>query len=475
MSSAADRLSFAHRLGLFGDAIALRLPDHSTISYRQLAKLADQYSSTLNKVVPAHSLLALRFSSTLSAVVAYLAALRCGKAVLLLAPDLADSQTVALVERLQIAAVIQSSGEIQLTSNQHTACQQKVRPDCALLLSTSGSSGSPKSVMLSLQNIEANARAICDYLPIESTDTAITALPLHYSYGLSVLNSHLYQGASILLTEAPLMSKDFWQQTRDFNITSLQGVPFSYQLYRQLRLERMPRPALRYLTQAGGKLNSSLTDYVQQLSSTLQKPVYLMYGQTEATARIAYLPPNLIQQYADCIGKPIPGGELLLRDPGTKNLITEDFTEGELCYRGPNVMLGYASCADDLTSHTVLTELSTGDLAERLPNGLYRIVGRLSRFLKIQGKRLQLDHLEQQLSVLTDPVCCAGTDDLLVVAYTQQEPALTEQIQQLLREQLQLHPALYKVLQLDTLPVLSNGKADYQALLLLATESSHAN
>jgi len=463
-------LSFAHRLELFGDAIALRLPDGSNISYRQLAQQADQYSSTLNKVVPAHSLLALRFSSTLAAVVVYLAALRSGKALLLLAPDLGDSQTLALVERLHIAAVIQSSGEIQLT-----ACQQKVRSDCALLLSTSGSSGSPKSVMLSLQNIEANARSICDYLPIESTDTAITALPLHYSYGLSVLNSHLYQGASILLTEAPLMSKEFWQQTRDFNITSLQGVPFSYQLYRQLRLERMPRPALRYLTQAGGKLNSSLTDYVQQLSSTLQKPVYLMYGQTEATARIAYLPPKLIQQHAYCIGKAIPGGELLLRDPGTKNLIIEDFTEGELCYRGPNVMLGYASCADDLTSTSVLAELSTGDLAERLPNGLYRIVGRLSRFLKIQGKRLQLDHLEQQLSVLTDPVCCTGNDDLLVVAHTQQEPELTAQIQQVLREQLQLHPALYKILQLDALPVLSNGKADYQALLLLATEGSHAN
>ena len=461
--------SFANRLEQFGEAIALRLPDHSTISYLQLAKLADQYSATLNKLLPEHSLLALRFSSTLAAVVAYLAALRSGKALLLLAPDLGDSQTLALVERLQIAALIQSSGEIQLTAHQH-----QVRPDCALLLSTSGSSGSPKSVMLSRENIEANARAICAYLPIEPTDTAITALPLHYSYGLSVLNSHLYKGASILLTEAPLMSKDFWQQTRDFHISSLHGVPFSYQLYRQLRLERMPRPALRYLTQAGGKLNSSLTDYVQQLASSLQKPVYLMYGQTEATARIAYLPPEFIQQYADCIGVAIPEGELLLRHPVTKALITGDLREGELCYRGPNVMLGYASCADDLTSRTVLTELSTGDLAERLPNGLYRIVGRLSRFLKIQGKRLQLDHLEQQLSALVDPVCCTGNDELLVVAYTQQEPALAEQLQQLLREQLQLHPALYKVLQLDALPALSNGKADYQALLQLAMGSHHA-
>jgi long-chain acyl-CoA synthetase len=462
--------SFASRLEQFGEAIALCLPDGSTISYLQLVTLADQYSSILSKTVPEQSLLALRFSSTLSAVVAYLAALRSGKALLLLAPDLADNQTLALIERLQIAAVIQSSGEIQLTGHQH-----QVRSDCALLLSTSGSSGSPKSVMLSLQNLEANARAICSYLPIEATDTAITALPLHYSYGLSVLNSHLFKGAAILLTDAPLMSKDFWQQTRDFNISSLQGVPFSYQLYRQLRLERMPRPALRYLTQAGGKLNSSQTDYVKQLAETLNKPVYLMYGQTEATARIAYLPPELLQQHADCIGVAIPEGELLLRDPVSKTLISENLVQGELCYRGPNVMLGYASCADDLTSTGVLTELSTGDLAERLPNGLYRIVGRFSRFLKLQGKRLQLDHLEQQLAVFTDPVCCAGTDDLLIVAYTTQKPELKEQLQQHLREQLQLHPALYKILQLDTLPVLANGKADYQALQSLAMEHSDAD
>lgn len=463
-------VSFAHRLEQFADAIALRLPDGSKISYQQLAKLSDDYNNTLNKTVPEHSLLALRFSATLPAAVAYLAALRSGRALLLLAPDLSAHQTQAITERLQIAAVVESSGEIQLTGHQHP-----VRSDCALLLSTSGSSGSPKSVMLSLQNLEANARAICAYLPIEPTDTAMTALPLHYSYGLSVLNSHLLKGASVLLTEAPLMSKEFWQQTKDFQISSLPGVPFSYQLYRQLRLERMPRPALRYLTQAGGKLNSSLTEYVQQLASTLQKPVYLMYGQTEATARIAYLPPELIEQYADCIGVAIPEGELLLRDPVSKTLITEDLTPGELCYRGPNVMLGYASCAADLTSDAALRELSTGDLAERLPNGIYRIVGRLSRFLKLQGKRLQLDHLEQQLAAFTEPVCCAGKDDLLVVAYTEQKPELAEQLQQYLREQLQLHPALFKIICLDALPALANGKADYQTLIRLAMESSDAD
>lgn len=465
-----SNLSFAHRLEQFTDAIALYLPDGSKISYQQLARLADNYSHTLNKTVPGQSLLALHFSNTLSAVVAYLAALRSGKALLLLAQDIDETQTAALVDSLQIAAVIQSSGEIDLTG-----FTQVVRNDCALLLSTSGSSGSPKSVMLSLQNLEANARAICAYLPIAPTDTAITALPLHYSYGLSVLNSHLLKGASILLSDAPLMSKEFWQQTKDFQISSLPGVPFSYQVYRQLRLERMPRPALRYLTQAGGKLNSSLTEYVKHLAMSLQKPVYLMYGQTEATARIAYLPPELIQQYADCIGMAIPEGELLLRDPVSKTLIMEDLTPGELCYRGPNVMLGYASCAADLNSDTVLSELSTGDLAERLPNGLYRIVGRLSRFLKLQGKRLQLDHLEQQLAAFTEPVCCAGTDELLVVVHTHQSAEVTAQMQEYLREQLQLHPSLFNILTLDTLPVLTNGKADYQALLKLAVELNNAN
>ena len=141
---------------------------------------------------------------------------------------------------------------------------------------------------------------------------------------------------------------------------------------------------------------------------------------------------------------------------------------------GQRVNCSVTATAADLTEHGCLTELSTGDLAERLPNGLYRIVGRLSRFLKIQGKRLQLDHLEQQLAAMVDAVYCTGTDDLLVVAYAAHSNELTIQIQQYLREQLQLHPALFKVLQLEVLPVLSSGKTDYQTLLQLAMGDHHA-
>jgi long-chain acyl-CoA synthetase len=464
--------NFANNLAFFGEAVALIQPDGVGITYKQLAGLCDDFADNFTRLAISHShLCALQCSNNLSTVVAYLACLRQQRPLLLLDAELPAPQLKVLSEQLQIAALIDNKGQI----NKLSYAKTQTRTDLALLLSTSGSSGSPKSVMLSLNNLQANALSISQYLPMQASDTAITSLPLHYSYGLSVLNSHLLIGAKILLCPFSLITKEFWHLMEQHQVNCLSGVPFNYQMLKTLRFERKQLSHLRYLTQAGGRLSEEQRNYVRQLGVQKQLPIYLMYGQTEATARIAYLPPELLQQHADCIGKPIPGGELLLRDPGTKNLITEDFIEGELCYRGPNVMLGYASCADDLTSTGVLTELSTGDLAERLPNGLYRIVGRLSRFLKIQGKRLQLDHLEQQLSVLTDPVCCAGTDDLLVVAYTQQEPALREQIQQLLREQLQLHPALYKVLQLDTLPVLSNGKADYQALLLLATESSHAN
>lgn len=472
ISAATDaNTHFADNLARFADAVAIWLPNGNGISYQQLDNLVNDYSATLVNIVPKHSLLALRFGSTLSAVVAYLAALRNQQPLLLVAPDLTDAQLSNLINRLQIAAVIQASGEIQLTGLTHL-----VRPDCALLLSTSGSSGSPKSVMLSLKNLDANARAICQYLPIIATDIAITALPLHYSYGLSILNSHLHKGAAILLTDAPIMSKEFWQQMRNFNVSSLSGVPFSYQLYRQLRIERMACTAVRYFTQAGGKLNSGLRDYVQTLAKTLAKPVYLMYGQTEATARIAYLPPELINDYSDCIGLAIPEGELLLRHPSSKQLITEPLTEGELCYRGPNVMLGYASCAADLTSNGYVSELSTGDLAERLPNGLYRIVGRLSRFIKLQGKRLQLDNLEQQLAtyadIAIDTIVCAGQDELLVVAFSKHASDKTEQIAAYLRDQLLLHPAYFKILRYDTLPYLSNGKLHYLALLQQAVENS---
>jgi acyl-coenzyme A synthetase/AMP-(fatty) acid ligase len=266
------------------------------------------------------------------------------------------------------------------------------------------------------------------------------------------------------------MNKEFWQLMNQQQVSSLAGVPFSYQMLKTLRFERLPLPTLRYLTQAGGQLTPELTSYLKQLSQQRHCPVYLMYGQTEATARIAYLPPEQLADYADCIGNAIPGGELLLRDPQNRSVIEKSLTPGELCYRGSNVMLGYATNATELRSMQQPEELATGDLAERLPNGLYRIVGRLSRLLKIQGKRWALDHIETLLNSMGFKAICTGRDDLLVVALIDQNsasdaPAKTSSY---LQQQLKLHPSLFKVVLLRDTPYTSSGKIHYQAILNLA-------
>jgi len=449
-------MNFAVALEHFAEAPALLVPDSAPISYQQLANLCQQQQSELQQL-PAHSLLALDFAPTVASVVLYLAALRTGYPLLLVDPELTTQQRQSLFNQLQVVACYNSAGQRQLTGHQQTC-----RKDLALLLSTSGSSGSPKSVMLGVQQLQANAEAIAAYLPITASDVAISNLPLHYSYGLSVLNSHLYRGAAMVLTAEPVLSKAFWQQLRQFDVTSLAGVPFHYQLFRQLRLERMELPALRYLTQAGGRLGPELTQYVQQLSARIQRPIYLMYGQTEATARIAYLPPEFLDSHGDCIGQAIPGGQLYLKDLNTGQALRQTGQTGELVYQGDNIMLGYAYSAADLTSDSTLSELVTGDLAEQLENGLFRIVGRLNRMIKIRGRRLQLDNLEQQLAEQGFELVATGRDDMLQLS-CKTETDLTL-LQQWLRQQLGLHPSLFQLRHDHDWPRLSNGKLDYPAL-----------
>ncbi|WP_082971658.1 AMP-binding protein [Rheinheimera sp. SA_1] len=461
------RRHFARQLEQFGDATALVLNDGQTVSYQKLAQLADHFAQNFVRFdVWPHQICALQCRNNLTSVVAYLSCLRHQRPLLLLDPALPPAQLEELIKRLEIAALINEQGEMTRISTSAF----RARTDLALLLSTSGSTGSPKSVMLSQVNLQANAVSINDYLPMLATDTAITSLPLHYSYGLSVLNSHLLLGAKIVLTDYSVMNKEFWQLVNQHQVNSLAGVPFSYQMLKTLRFERLPLPALRYLTQAGGKLTPELTSYVQQLSQQRPIPVYLMYGQTEATARIAYLAPEHLPNHADCIGNAIPGGELLLRDPQDHTVIEKVLTAGELCYRGANVMLGYATNSSELRATQRLNELATGDLAEQLPNGLYRIVGRLNRMLKLQGKRWTLDHLETTFSSQGLKVVCTGRDDFLVIGAIDPNAAseAPAKVSHFLQQQLHLHPTLFKVLLLRDIPYTSSGKIHYQAILNLA-------
>jgi acyl-CoA synthetase (AMP-forming)/AMP-acid ligase II len=456
--------SFAHGLARFGAATALVCEDGQTVSYADLADRVDAFAARLAREgLEPGSVLLLLARSTTHAIVAYLACLRAGYPLALLEPSVPPAQVEALVRSLGVRAVLDADGGIAVTGEP----ARPVRADLSLLLSTSGSTGNPKSVMLSLGNLQANAESIAAYLPIVPEDVAITVLPLPYSYGLSVLNSHLLRGARVVVTGEPLAGKAFWSLVRAHGVTSLPGVPFSYQMLRMLRFERMDLPALRYLTQAGGRLSPDLTAYVRGWSRETGKPVYLMYGQTEATARMAYLRPELLEAHGDCIGEAIPGGAFFLRDPETGAVLEEEGATGELCYRGPNVMLGYAERAEDLAGDRRLEELATGDLAERLPSGLFRITGRKKRIVKIQGKRWQLDHVEAELARRGIEALATGRDDKLRVAVVDRDPgsAAASATRRWLQDEQHLHPSLFEVVRLAEVPRTANGKVDYPAVL----------
>jgi long-chain acyl-CoA synthetase len=323
--------------------------------------------------------------------------------------------------------------------------------DLALLLNTSGSTGSPKLVRLSHQNLQANARSISTYLNLSSDERAITSLPMAYSYGLSVINSHLLVGAQLLLTDHGVLRREFWEFADKSGCTSLAGVPHSYEMLLRTGLLEQRGTGLRTITQAGGHLSDDSCRKLCALTQRRSLRFFVMYGQTEATARISYVPPDQLATRIGTIGVAIPGGAL------------EIGAGDELIYTGANVMMGYAQARSDLARGDELRGvLHTGDLARKDADGYFYITGRMSRFLKIFGKRFNLDDVERLLQDrLGVPVACCGRDDLLAVVL---EGGAAEQVPGVARNLFNLPKDALQVVTVASLPRTASGKVNYSAL-----------
>lgn len=336
--------------------------------------------------------------------------------------------------------------------------------DLALLMTTSGSTGSPKFVRLSYENVLANTTSIIEYLGMDETDRSITNLPMHYVYGLSIINTHLFVGASLAVTEKTLFDKTFWQFFREKRVTNFGGVPYTYAMLNRLRFFQMDLPDLRTMTQAGGKLDPELHRKFAEYAETKGKRFFVMYGAAEATARMGYLPPKESLSRCGSMGVAIPGGDFELADENGRVIKTAD-TVGELIYHGPNVMMGYAVSGADLSKGDELHgTLHTGDLAKQDEEGFYTIVGRKKRFLKIFGKRTNLEeveHLIRQHLNVTD-VACGGVDDCLWIFLT--NDLLKDKTVSYLSKTLGIHPTAAKVKILNTIPKNSSGKTLYREL-----------
>lgn len=456
------------------DRIALLTEDGSTVTYGQLQ--ADIF--TLARHLPLGRLVFLLGQNDRATLTAYLACLESGAVPLLLnqsmsAPALAQLAQVyepdyvfACTEQVAWPGsyeVSQAFEEYTLFKRSYIS-HEALHPALAVLLATSGTTGSPKLVRLSRQNLCANAHAIVSYLNISANDRAITSLPFNYSYGLSIINSHLSVGAAISLTNKSFFDAAFWTQLKSHGVTSLAGVPYSYEILLKLQLERMDLPSVHTMTQAGGPLALPTAAKIQAICRAKGQRFFAMYGQTEATARIAYLPPEALEAKAGSIGRAIPGGELWLEDDAGQRIEASDQV-GEMVYRGENVALGYAECRADLECGDVWGGvLRTGDLARRDEDGFYFIEGRLHRFLKIFGVRVSLDAIETWFSQRSMLAAAYGKDNALRVVLEADLDVDIKVLTTQLAEDLTIHPSAMKLSALTQLPRLSSGKVDYSCL-----------
>lgn len=444
---------------LGGDPHALALVDVASgerVSRGALAERVSAAATALRDRVGPGGVAFLFAGNDVPSVVSYLAALQARVPVALLDPKAPDAVAADLVARYRPEVVL--GRDLAPTGGGAAA-----HPDLAVLLSTSGSTGSPKLVRLSRAAVAANAGSIAESLGIGPGDVAPTSLPLPYAYGLSVLNSHLAAGAAVLLTDHGVLTDAFWAACRAFGATSLAGVPYTYQMLRRVDLDRVAPPGLRVLTQAGGRLEPALVRQFHAVATARGGRLYVMYGQTEATARIAVLPPSVLPERAGSVGRAVPGTSLSVRVGDREAAPGET---GEVVVRGPHVMLGYAQGRDDLARGDELGgELRTGDLGHLDRDGFLWITGRSRRIAKVFGNRLNLDEVEALLRAVPDapPLAAVSDGDRLKVFVEGGEGSI-EALKRALVGRTGLHPSGFAFAAVAALPRTSAGKVDYPAL-----------
>ena len=457
----------------FAETPAL-LMENEVWAYNKLFDISEKIAG----MVPTRSLVFLVCSNTPASIAAYVGFINHGIVPIMVDKDLDEELFQNFLEKYLPTYIFAEEAHFDFldryTQILHIAgsvlydlAEQHPFPlhdDLALLMTTSGSTGSPKLVRQSYENLRANTESIVKYLDLHEDERAVTNLPLHYVYGLSVLNTHLAVGASVVVTDKTLFDRSFWQLMREKEVTNLSGVPYTYAMLKRLRFFRMDLPALRTLTQAGGKLDTELHAEFANYAARTGKLFVVMYGAAEATARMGYLPPQDALEKVGAMGIAIPGGRFALVDEAGKE-ITDTDTVGELVYCGANVTLGYAEAGADLARGDERHgRYETGDLARRDADGYYTIVGRKRRFLKMFGKRTNLQEVEHILRRQFGEVevACAGVDDHLHIFVTQE--ALVPAIVPFLSAKLGLHHTALTAKYIAEIPKNASGKTVYREL-----------
>ena len=329
----------------------------------------------------------------------------------------------------------------------------KINNKLALLLSTSGSSGSLKYVRISYINLQDNTKKIIKYLGINKNDRVITTLNPSYSYGLSIINTHLIAGASIILNNNSIITKKFWDLFKLNEPNSINGVPYTYEILSKLGFNKIPITKLRYMTSAGGALKEDLQLQINKYIKNKKILFYSMYGQTEASPRMSFLQPKYFSKKIGSIGQPLEGGKFIIKKK--KNNI------GEIIYKGKNVSLGYANNFNDLKKgNSNKNILYTGDLGFKDKEGFYFISGRKNREVKIYSNRFNLDEIEKKLKSKKIFCACIKRDEKIIIFSVKS----ISKVFQVIKKIFNFNPSLFNVIKINKIPLNKKNKTDYNKL-----------
>lgn len=460
------------RFDRFGDAVALKDEFGQALTYAELAS----EGKALADAAGGRCLTFNLCTNTIASVIGYAGFVENGVVPALLSASIDPELFASLYEAYHPAYLWAPEGfcwdgceSVYERMGYHLlktpfGTETELYPELALLLTTSGSTGSPKFVRQSYQNIRANTDSIVAYLHLTAEEKPISTLPMNYTYGLSIINSHLDVGATILLTDKGIAQREFWTFFREEGATSFGGVPYTYEMLDRMRFLRMNLPTLRYMTQAGGKLLPELHRKFAEWCRETGREFIVMYGQCEATARMAYLPWEKSLEKVGAMGVAIPGGRFELIDVNG-GVISDVGVTGELRYYGENVTLGYAEKGVDLRLGDERNGvLETGDMAQMDEDGYFTIVGRKKRFLKMYGNRINLDETERLLKAAF-PQCecaCAGRDDHLMIFSTVE--AELPAMRSFLSEKTGLNLSGFHTMHLEAIPKNDAGKTLYREL-----------
>lgn len=367
---------------LLADSVAV-YGDSDIITYRQLY---DEITSC-GPILGERSLIFCFTENSVGSLLGYVAALTLGHVPLLLSARLDDGLAQNLITTYKpdwlwvpkrFATVSPTWRIVHHVRDQvliKTSYNRvyPIHPELALLLPTSGTTGSPKMVRHTYENLRSNIASIVEYLQISSDRIAITTLPMNYTYGFSVINTHLWSGASIVMTNYGVLQKPFWNLVKKYGVTSLSGVPYTWEMLTRLGIINMDIPSVRHCDQAGGKLSPTLQERLIRWAYETARTFTVMYGQTEASPRMGYLPWQMAAKKYGCMGVAVPNGRFMLIDDKGNEILEADCA-GELLYMGPNVTPGYAVCGEDLSAGDERGGLlNTGDIAKRDKDGFYTI------------------------------------------------------------------------------------------------------